>query len=297
MHHALRNLAKSKAALTAGRTAANAIYVPPSVQALLDLQSGVLHAEEKDYKTGYSYFVEAFEALTGLGDGALAGKALKYMLLCKVMTGSPEDVPSLASSKGGLAHQGAGLDAMVAVASASAARSLRLLQKALEDYEPQLAHDEVVASHLEASGDTLAVGGPTGDRERESERVVVMRSEAGQPTCRRCGSRAPHQALRDTLLERNLVRIIEPYSRVELSHVARLIELPLADVERKLGQMLLDKAFAGTLDQGQGCLLVYDAQPPDGAYKAALETIGAEGRGCDVMMGGKGVAAALRRGG
>ena len=46
---------------------------------------GILHAaEEKDFKTAFSYFYEAFEGFDSI-DSPKAPKALKYMLLCKIM--------------------------------------------------------------------------------------------------------------------------------------------------------------------------------------------------------------------
>ncbi|KAF3786307.1 26S proteasome non-ATPase regulatory subunit 11-like protein [Nymphaea thermarum] len=228
LHFSLKNLPKAKAALTAARTAANAIYVPPAQQGTIDLQSGILHAEEKDYKTAYSYFFEAFEAFNALEDPR-AVFSLKYMLLCKIMVNQADDVAGIISSKAGLQYIGVELDAMKAVADAHAKRSLKHFETALNDYKAQLEEDPIVHRHL--------------------------------------------SSLYDTLLEQNLCRLIEPFSRVEIDHISELIELPLDHVEKKLSQMILDKKFAGTLDQGAGCLVIFELPKPDAIFPATLDTI------------------------
>ncbi|KAK2077688.1 hypothetical protein QBZ16_004534 [Prototheca wickerhamii] len=257
-HHAVKNLPRSRASLTAARASANAVYVPPSTQADLDTQSGLLHLEERDFVTAYSYFYEAQEAYAALGSPR-AVQALKYMLLAKVMRGEVADVAALIASKTGARRRarigGAGaaftaidadapdVAAVRAVSGAYERRSLHDFQAALGAYGPQLAEDANVVSHL--------------------------------------------KDMYETMLEQNLLRhvlIIEPYSRVEVQHVAKLIDLPAAKVETKLSQMILDKLFAGTLDQGNGLLEVWEQGAKEEVFPLVLGAFESLGRSVEHLQ-------------
>lgn len=48
--------------------------------------------------------------------------------------------------------------------------------------------------------------------------------------------------------------------------------------------MILDKKFAGTLDQGAGCLEVFEDGAKDGVYPAALDTFSNMGRVIDSLF-------------
>ncbi|KAJ9479111.1 26S proteasome regulatory subunit RPN6 [Pseudozyma hubeiensis] len=228
VNHAISNLPKAKAALTSARTAANSIYCPPTLQAQLDMQAGVLHAEDKDYTTAYSYFFETLEGFA-LQEDARAPLALKYMLLCKIMLNLSEDVNSIISGKHATKYAGRDVEAMKAVAKAHEDRSLEAFEQALRTYKDELSNDPIVKNHL--------------------------------------------SALYDTLLEQNLLRVIEPYSRVEIAHIAKEVRQPVREVEVKLSQMILDKVFHGILDQGAGCLVVYDQPVEDKTYQVTLDTL------------------------
>ena len=78
--------------------------------------------------------------------------------------------------------------------------------------------------------------------------------------------------LNNELLEKNLIKIIKPYSVVEIDFVSKSIGLSYMDVLNKLRQMILDKKINGILDQGKGSLILYDSIPSNPYLDKSLET-------------------------
>jgi 26S proteasome regulatory subunit N6 len=110
----------------------------------------------------------------------------------------------------------------------------------------------------------------------EQERSSLPASLADDPVVSR------HlQALYGQLVEANIQRVIEPYSRVEVAHIASLVGLPTDVIERRLSQMILENKVSGVLDQAAGLLEVFDDAPTDETYPLALEVIGQMGKVVD----------------
>eukprot|EP00762_Andalucia_godoyi_P006528 ANDGO_05013.mRNA.1 26S proteasome non-ATPase regulatory subunit 11 homolog len=250
IHHSLRNVPKARAALTAARTAANAIYCPPLLQAQIDLQAGVLCAEEKDYKTAYSYFLEAFETYHASTEQILvdsemstrqaATLCLKYMLLCKIMTDNASDVSAILSGKNAIEYTGRNIAAMKAVAEAHLQRSLEGFHKALRDYDAELHADLIVHAHL--------------------------------------------SSLYDKFLAQNIIKFLEPYSQVQISYISYLLGMEAAVVERKISQMILDKVLLGVIDQSTGCFIAYAEDKGDKTFGSIVETMDHMGKVVDVLF-------------
>ena len=228
VYFALKNTAKARAALTAGRTYANAMYTPPLLQAALDVQAGLLHAEDGDFKTAYSYFIEAFDNYVNSELDPRGAQTLKYLLLCKIMLSQPDEVESILAGKLGQHYPASRhFDALKAVASACQQKSLKLFETALMTFPHELGEDPIIQSHF--------------------------------------------ATLYDSLLEQNLLRIVTPYSRVQIAFISASINLSIHDVEVKLSQMILDKVLHAIIDQKTGCLIVLDEPKMDKSFTLVHE--------------------------
>jgi len=148
VYHALENLPKAKASLTAVKTIANSIYIVPLLQAEIDMVSGLISADEKDYTTAYSYFYETFEGYRSMNELSKAGIAFKFMLFSKIMNRQSDDALNLINSAISLKFQNRSVEAMKEVGLANKQQNLLQFSKCATIYEKELFDDLVIRRHF-----------------------------------------------------------------------------------------------------------------------------------------------------
>lgn len=215
--------------MTACRAAANAIYCNPLLQASIDNQAGIVNAQDKDFKTAYSYFYESFEVYQQNNNTQEALRNFEYMTLCKILMNSNDEVFGLMNGKFGIKYSGPEVNFLKQVATAHKKKNLVDFQAVIAANEAVVKADPIVESHV--------------------------------------------QDLYENLLELNLLKVIKPYSKVQLAHVSKTVNLPLSIVQAKLSEMILDKKINGTLDQGIGCLIVFDEVEQGELYVSASQML------------------------
>ncbi|CAI2348514.1 unnamed protein product [Caenorhabditis sp. 36 PRJEB53466] len=227
----LNNLSKAKTALLTAKTSTNSAYASPQLQASVDMQSGVLYsAEERDYKTSFSYFYEAFEAFHSIGDKKNATFSLKYMILCKIMLNETEQVPGLMANKDLIIYKSEPrILAIREMADAFRKRSLKDFMKALKEYKKELVEDKVVAVHS--------------------------------------------QNLERNMLEKEISRVIEPYSEIELSYIARVVGMTVPPIEKAIARMILDRKLSGSIDQHGDIVVIHPKADTTKQFDRSLTSI------------------------
>lgn len=249
IYYSIRNSSKARASLVSARTTANSIYCPPLAQAEIDLQSGVLHTEEHDYKTAFSYLFEAFEGFHQLGNQAqLARKALHYMVLAKIFSDNVDELQTVLASKNVLEYAGEDMVILRGIADAYVRQDTHAFNQVLSRAAASASSSPDQQPATRRNSNNMGEPGTTNATPADSAAALLRDEVIGRQL----------REMYDTLVERHLLKVIRPYNRVQIAFLASLLQLDPAPVEARVSQLILDKKLAGIVDQQHACLVVFD---------------------------------------
>lgn len=72
------------------------------------------------------------------------------------------------------------------------------------------------------------------------------------------------------LLEKNIFKLLVPYSRIELDRLALKLQVAVDVVERKLCEMILDQKLRGSIDQERGILIIIPEEAKSEVFEQSL---------------------------
>ncbi len=81
------------------------------------------------------------------------------------------------------------------------------------------------------------------------------------------------EALYGQLLEKNILKLLLPYSQIELDRLTKKLQVNAEVVERKLCEMILDQKLKGSIDQDKGVLIILPDEPRGEVFESSLTII------------------------
>ena len=79
--------------------------------------------------------------------------------------------------------------------------------------------------------------------------------------------------LYENLLEKNILKLIKPYTKVQLSYLSLKLGVNELRIEKKISEMILDSKLKGTLDQGIGNLILFREDELDPMFENSLKIL------------------------
>lgn len=308
-YQSLSNLSKAKASLTQARSCAAQVFILPNLQAEVDEVAGSILLEEGDSKIAHSYFHEALDGYIQCGEVSSAAKCLGFMLICVALQNenkqllkqhhrivlrleqnkkktvtvtddasadveNKENEEKSSKKKKKISMVGISqhpfLVMLEALTTATHESSLKKFLQTLVDYAKTCAPPSLIPYITTSSfSSSLGLSGfgnntvKTNNTHTEDDLFTIVTH--GDKVLARSIKK-----LRDILLEINLIKIIQPYSCVDIEYISKKIELPLDIVQNKLSQLILDDRLYGTLDQGNGHLILNYKKEGDKSFNEAL---------------------------
>ncbi|KAI5170065.1 26S proteasome regulatory subunit N6 [Pancytospora epiphaga] len=149
-HYELRDFSKARASLTSARALVVSAPCPAQLQAQIDLLNGMYLSDEKSYAMAISYFIEAIEGFVQdkLLDNARI--ALRYIMLCKIMSEQFNEVPAILEAKYAKSINGdCFIEVLLKIAAACKKRDLKAYADTLSEHGGVLEVDSYLYRHLQ----------------------------------------------------------------------------------------------------------------------------------------------------
>lgn len=247
-YYEMRDGPRARAALTSARALAVSSACSAPLQAQIDLLNGMYLSDERAYETAQSYFIEALEGFS---------------------QNSSTKVATFTSKNSGTKVSNKNTGTKVATFTSNSRLALRyiilanLISNILNKkdsvefailnskYAANIKNDEVVQILLDIANACnkrdLAI---YNNILHSNNRIIEADSFIHKHT----------DYLYSLLLDKNILKIIEPYSHVRINFISSKLGFSEATIEEKLRKMILDKVINGILDHATQCLVFYSQE-------------------------------------